>query len=83
MTKGGESIGALQCALERKVPRANGMKLDELAVALSEFDDFQAEKISGRAVERDLAEFNEENGTGHRILMVPKFHCELAWVSPV
>ena len=43
----------------------------------------QAEKISGRAVERDLAEYNEENGTGHRILMVPKFHCELAWVSPV
>ena len=56
------------------------MKLDELADALSKFDDFQAEKISGRAVERDIAKFNAENNADHCILMVPEFHCELAWV---
>lgn len=81
MTIGGESIGALQCALERGVQGASTMKLEGLVAALGKYDDFQAEKVSGRWVERDTVNYNEANGSQHAILWVPKFHCELAWVS--
>ena len=81
MVKQGESIGAAKCAEQRGVEGDEKMKLCELAELLSEYDDFQAEKISGRQIERDLNKYNTAHGCQHKILWVPKFHCELAWVT--
>ena len=81
MTKGGVNIGAAQCLYERGWKNAHSMKLSEIVEALGEYDDIKAEKVAGRQVEMDIAEYNKENGRQHKILWVPKFHCELAWIE--
>ena len=75
-----EPIGAEQCLSERGVPTA-GLKLDEIVEKLNEFDDFKAEIVAGRAVEQLVSDWNKRNGRQHRILWVPKYHCELNWIE--
>ena len=61
----GDAIGALMCAEERGIPGAPTMELSELVEALSEYDDFQAERVTGRQIERDLSKYNGEHQTDH------------------
>lgn len=69
----GKPIGAAQCAEERGVKNVQKKKLDELVEVLSAYNDFQEERISGRWVERDVAEWNKEHKSQHAILWIPKF----------
>jgi hypothetical protein len=69
MTKDGFCIGAANCLYGRGWKDAHKMKLSDIVEALQEYDDFKAEKVAGRQIEIDIAEYNKENGTQHKILL--------------
>ena len=65
--RNGVPKGMRQVLIERGVD-VRGMKADDMRRALNETEDFKYEKTK---VEKYLS------GRGHRVIFIPKFHCEL------
>jgi hypothetical protein len=72
-TNAGAPKGIKQVLLERQL-WGTGMKLPEARAILSNQPDFLAQKSM-------LEEYVVEQGSGHVVLFLPKFHCELNFIE--